>query len=217
MCQQKRSCNSQGVNPLEATAFVASVVSEDRMWLRAQMWKYDALHTSETCLPKDILESRWTHEFFIDDWSLIGEPATDIDCIGCEGLGPWVEKKQWLRILMDWGEDHYVVASHSPWRCRILVTWVANVDEFVPISSRVSSAYWWKDTVVFLFDNSELGWMTLEIGDINTTNKTEPCRTRVGEGVQEEDDVLTLTDNPGNHVPRQAKSVFKSMKQSGMV
>ena len=44
----------------------------------------------------------------------------------------------------------------------------------------------------------------------------------VREGVREEDDVSTLawderSDNPGNHVPRQAKSVFKSMEQSGMV
>ena len=76
-------------------------------------------------------------------------------------------------------------------------TWVASVDEFVPICSWVSSAYWWKETVVFLFDNSELGWMSLEIGDIKRTNrrgpKTEPCGTPVGEGVWEEDDVSTLT------------------------
>ena len=39
--------------------------------------------------------------------------------------------------------------------------------------------------------------MTLEIGDMNRTNKrgpkTEPCGTPVGDGVREEDDVSTLT------------------------
>ena len=64
--------------------------------------------------------------------------------------------------------------------------------------------------------------MTLEIGDMNRTNKrgpkTEPCGTPVGDGVREEDDVSTLTwderwgqvwMNPGNHVTRQAKSMLK--------
>ena len=36
-----------------------------------------ALHVSDTCLSKNIFESRWTPRFLIDVWSLIGEPASE--------------------------------------------------------------------------------------------------------------------------------------------
>ena len=41
-----------------AIVSAASVVREDRIWRKARMWKYDALHISDTCLSKDNLESR---------------------------------------------------------------------------------------------------------------------------------------------------------------
>ena len=78
---------------------------------------------------------------------------------------------------------------------------------FVPIWSWVSSAYWWKESVVLLFDNSELDWMTLEIGDINKTyrrgSKTEPCGTPVGEG--------PLYISPNGFVSRYTKLGYASL------
>ena len=47
------------------------------MWRSARIWKKQALHVSDTCLSKDIFESRKTPRFLIDVWSLIGEPATE--------------------------------------------------------------------------------------------------------------------------------------------
>ena len=58
-----------------------SSVCEDWMWQRERMWMYDALFTPEICLSNDILEFRGTPNLDIDDWSLVEEPATDIDCI----------------------------------------------------------------------------------------------------------------------------------------
>ena len=44
--------------------------------------------------------------------------------------------------------------------------WEVSVDELVPIYSWVSSAYWWKDTMLFWFDWSEC--MTFATGDMKT-------------------------------------------------
>ena len=51
----------------------------------------------------------------MDDWSLMGEPATEMDAMDSakdsSGFGPWVVKKQWLQTWMDWDEDHCSGAS----------------------------------------------------------------------------------------------------------
>ena len=59
--------------------------------------------------------------------------------------------------------------------------WEVSVDEFVPMYSWVSSAYWWKDTMLFWLDWSE--FMTFAIGDMKRTKcsgpRTEPWGTPV--------------------------------------
>ena len=47
-----------GANYSAAIVLEASVVREARMWHNAQIWKKQALHVSDTCLSKDIVESR---------------------------------------------------------------------------------------------------------------------------------------------------------------
>ena len=160
------------------------------MLRRARMWKYDALHISETCLSKDIWESRWTPKLFIDDWSFIGEPATDMDCIDLASVARGLDLGLKKAMASDFDGFRWRPFCKSQLFTLMVqdsseAIWVTSVDEFEPMWSWVSSAYWWKETVVFLFDNSEVGWMTLAIGDINRTNKsgpkTEPCGTPVGD------------------------------------
>ena len=81
MCQQGESYSSRVSNPL----------SRQLLSCMPQWWgkiECDGVHKCEskmpcmfleTCLSKDILESRWTPKFLIDDWSLMDEPATEMD------------------------------------------------------------------------------------------------------------------------------------------
>ena len=75
--------------------------------------------------------------------------------------------------------------------------WAISVDEFAPIYSWVSSAYWWKDTIPLLFWVSGMSPITSTTGEINKTKRrgprTEPCGTPVSEVSQEEDDESILT------------------------
>ena len=100
---------------------------------------------------------------------------------------------------MGWGEDHCSKAeSWTLWvHDSIDAIWAISVDEFAPIYSWVSSAYWWKDTIPLLFWVSGMSPITSTTGEMNKTKRrgprTEPCGTPVSEVSQEEDDQSILT------------------------
>ena len=75
--------------------------------------------------------------------------------------------------------------------------WAASVEEFAPMYSWVSSAYWWKDTIPLLFWMSGMNPIASTTGEMNKTKRrgprTEPCGTPVNEVSQLEDDESILT------------------------
>ena len=203
-CPQEENYNSQVESRLIATAivFAASVVRDERMWRRARMWKYDALQISETCLSKDIWESRKTPRLFIDDWSLMGDPATVMVWTdlakAASGFDMGLEKAMasdldGLRWRPLFKSQSWTLWVHTS----IEAIWVASVEELAPMYSWVSSAYWWKDTIPLLFWMSELSPITSATGEMNKTKRrgprTEPCGTPVSEESQGEDDESILT------------------------
>ena len=75
--------------------------------------------------------------------------------------------------------------------------WAASVQEFAPMYSWVSSAYWWKDTILLSFWMPGISPITSTTGEMNKTKKggprTEPCGTPVDDISQEEEDESILT------------------------
>ena len=155
MCQPEESysCPNGILHIAAAIVLQASVVKENRMWRNARMWEWDALLVSETCLSKYIPESEWTPKFLIDDWSLMGKPATEMDAmdsakksIGLDlglknAMATDLDRLRWRPLLRSqlwtlWVQDF------------MEATWCASIDKLVPIYSWVSSAYWWKDTML---------------------------------------------------------------------
>ena len=133
---------------------------------------------------------------------------------------------------MGWGEDHCSKASHELFRVHDSTDaiWAISVDEFAPIYSWVSSAYWWKDTIPLLFWVSGMSPITSTTGEMNKTKRrgprTEPCGTPVSEVSQEKDDESILTKDERFvkyewiqvwTVPWQTECIFKPMKKCGVV
>ena len=133
-------------------------------------------------------------------------------------------KKQWLQTWMDWGEDHLFRSElWTLWvQDSIKATWCASVDKFVPIYSWVSSAYWWKYTMLLVFDTGDRWY---------EENKKKWAKDRalgytcayccVGWGwrvnFNKESAVSQIGAYPGDDIARQTESMLKSVEKCGMV
>ena len=123
-------------------------------------------------------------DFFMDDWSLIGDPApvmfwTD-SAKATSGFDLGFEKAMasdldGLRWRPFFKSQSWTLWVHDS----IKAIWAVRVEEFAPIYRWVSSAYWWKGTIPILF------WMSSTTGEINKTKRrgprTEPCGRPVSE------------------------------------
>ena len=90
----------------------------------------------------------------MDDWSLIGDPATVMvftdSAKATSGFDLGFEKA--MASDLDGWRPLFKSQSWTLWvHDSIDAIWALSVDEFAPIYSWVSSAYWWKDTISLLF------------------------------------------------------------------
>ena len=140
----------------------------------------------------------------MDDWSLIGDPATVMvftdSAKATSGFDLGFEKAMasdldGLRWRPLFKSQSWTLWVHDS----IDAIWAISVDEFAPIYSWVSSAYWWKDTISLLFWVSGMSPITSTTGEMNRTKRrgprTEPCGTPVSEVSQEEDEESILTND----------------------
>ena len=163
----------------------------------------------------------------------MGEPATEIDAMDSakDSRGLDLGLKKAMASDLD-GLRWRPLFKSQLWTLwvqdSIEATWSASMDKLVPIYSWVSSAYWWKDTMLLAFERS--GFMTLATGDIKRTKssgpRTEPwgytraycCvgwgwRVNLNKGCA----VSQVGSNPWDDIAGKTESMLKSVEKCGMV